>query len=126
MRRANAIPLQRHAHYRYDGATVSEANEILLKHAALIRNLCERLRVRRLEVFGSATTDEFDPSRSDFDFLFELADPRSPDLARRYFALLDGLQAILGREVDLVDLTAIENPYFLRKVNTQRRVLYAA
>ena len=105
---------------------MSAADDILAAHADDIRKLCARLRVRRLEVFGSAATGQFDRSHSDFDFLFELGELDSPDLARRYFALGEGLQAILGHDVDLVDLTAIENPYFLRKINSQRRVLYAA
>lgn len=42
------------------------------QHRAAIAELCRRYRVRRLEVFGSAARgDDFDPARSDFDFLAE-------------------------------------------------------
>ena len=107
-------------------AAVTPAEDILRNHSDAIRNLCARLRVQKLEVFGSAVTARFDPARSDFDFLFEFQDMNAPDVGRRFLQLLEGLRAVLGADVDLVDATAIENPYFLRKVNTQRRVLYAA
>ena len=105
---------------------MTAAETILLTHESEIRELCARLGVRRLEVFGSAVTDKFDAARSDFDFLYEFNDPQGPDLATRFFELKEGLEAALGREVDLVYAAGIENPYFLRKVNAQRRVLYAA
>ena len=37
----------------------------------VLTDLCRRFGVRRLELFGSAATDAFDPSRSDLDFLVE-------------------------------------------------------
>lgn len=102
------------------------AQNILATRAAQLRELCQRLRVRRLEVFGSATTERFDPDRSDFDFLYAFDDLESADLADRYFDLREGLEKLFGRKVDLVSAPSIRNPYFLRKVNAQRRVLYAA
>jgi uncharacterized protein len=44
-------------------------------HREDIARLCERFRVRRLDVFGSATTDQFDPATSDVDFVVEFVDP---------------------------------------------------
>ncbi|MDQ3480300.1 MAG: nucleotidyltransferase domain-containing protein, partial [Actinomycetota bacterium] len=38
---------------------------------AQIEELCRHFRVRRLDVFGSAIRDDFDPGRSDVDFLVE-------------------------------------------------------
>jgi hypothetical protein len=42
-----------------------------------LERLCRNYRVRRLELFGSAAGDEFDPSTSGLDFLveFELSSP---------------------------------------------------
>lgn len=105
---------------------MTAAEKILLTHERQIRELCARLGVHRLEVFGSAVNDSFDAARSDFDFLYEFNDPGAPGLATRFFELKEGLEALLGRKVDLVYAAGIGNPYFLRKVNTQRRVLYAA
>ena len=35
--------------------------------------LCRRFHVKRLEIFGSAVTGRFDPSRSDLDFLVDFS-----------------------------------------------------
>ena len=89
-----------------------------------IEALCRRLGVRRLDLFGSATGDEFDESRSDVDVLVDLSGQDDP--FHVYFALKEGLEALLGRPVDVVADEAIENPYVRRRVDEQREPLYAA
>ena len=68
----------------------------------------------------------FDTSTSDFDFLvvFESASP--PEHAALYFGLLEGLGTLFGKPVDLVELSAIRNPYFMESIEASRTVLYAA
>ncbi len=91
-----------------------------------LAELCRLHRVKTLELFGSASCGRFDAKHSDFDFLVEF-EPLAPGLhAKAYFGLWFDLQDLLGREVDLVETLAIINPYFLKAVNQQRRVLYAA
>jgi predicted nucleotidyltransferase len=94
--------------------------------APQVRDLCQRYGVRRLEVFGSATTDAFEPSRSDIDFLYAFDDTTAKSLADRFFGLMEELESLVGRKVDLVAMDAIRNPYLQRAVNEQRQVLYAA
>ena len=91
-----------------------------------IAALCRRRRVRRLEVFGSAARGTFDAQTSDLDFLVEF-DPLGPgERADAYFGLLEDLQELFQRPVDLVMERAISNPYFRRAVEQTREVLYAA
>lgn len=97
------------------------------EHKAQLHELCRRFGVKRLDVFGSAAGEEgFDPDRSDVDFLveFDLADPVAH--ARAYFDLLSGLKDLFAREVDLVEIRAVTNPYFLESINQGRRQVYAA
>lgn len=98
---------------------------ILDPHLADISELCRRYGVRRLELFGSATTDAFDPHRSDLDFLVAF-DANPPDLFSRYFGLKESLEALFGRDVDLVMIGAMQNPYFIESVNKTRQLVYAA
>ena len=88
--------------------------------------LCHAFGVRRLELFGSAMRDDFDPASSDFDFLVEFLDNSSRGAADNWFGLLEGLQPLLGRKVDLVSTPDIRNLYFLDAVNATRTELYAA
>lgn len=91
-----------------------------------LAQLCRRFGVRRLELFGSAVTGRFDPDCSDLDFLVEYADPDGGDPFDRYFGLIEALERLFGRRVDLVVARAMRNPYFIREVNAQRRLVYKA
>jgi uncharacterized protein len=91
-----------------------------------IVDLCHRLGVRRLDLFGSALGDEFDVASSDVDMLVEFAAGQGFDHFGSYFTLKEGLEAVLGRPVDLVVGPSIRNPHFLRHVMATRKVLYAA
>jgi len=99
--------------------------QIEMKHEQ-IEELCTRYRVRKLELFGSAVSDRFDPATSDLDFLVEFAPVPPSEHARCYFGLLFALMDLFGRNVDLVETAAIRNPYFLRAIAKDRVVLYAA
>ena len=90
-----------------------------------IRRACERHGVTRLRIFGSATTEHFDPQASDVDFLVDFA-PDNPNLFHDYFELKFELEKITGRPVDLVDASAVRNPYFRASAFSTAEELYAA
>ena len=97
--------------------------ELLRSHPE-IAALCRRFRVRRLDLFGSAATGQARED-SDLDFLVEF-EPMAEGYADAYFGLLEALQGMFGRPVDLVVISAIRNPYFRRSVENSREMLYAA
>ena len=96
------------------------------RHRAGIEDLCRRYGVTMLDVFGSATRDDFDEARSDVDFLVDF-DHNMPGMSAlgQYFGFKEDLEQLLGRSVDLVSRT-IENPYLRRAVEADREPLYAA
>lgn len=96
------------------------------QHRRKITDLCRQYRVRRLELFGSAVGDKFDPSRSDIDFLVEFEPLADGEHADAYFGLKESLAALLARPVDLVMTSAIRNRYFLEAIESTRTLLYAA
>jgi predicted nucleotidyltransferase len=92
-----------------------------------LEELCIKYRVRRLDIFGSALTDKnFDIKTSDVDFLVEFMPLKQGEYADTYFGLLEALEDLFKRHVDLVMTGAIKNPYFLEAINKNRKVLYAA
>lgn len=91
-----------------------------------LRALCRRHHVHQLDLFGSAVTDRFDPARSDLDVLVVLDDLPPGPYADAYFSLKEGLEALFGREVDLVTEVALQNPYFRRAVEAHRQTLFTA
>ena len=99
----------------------------IAEHAGELERLCQRHGVQRLDLFGSAATGAFRPGESDLDFLVEFQPgdiPGGPFHA--YFGLLEDLQELFGRSVDLVVESAIDNPYFRESVEESRRPVYAS
>jgi predicted nucleotidyltransferase len=88
--------------------------------------LCRKYGVRRLDLFGSAASGSFDPAKSDLDFLVLFGHIQSMNKADQYFGLLEDLSALFERKVDLVDVAAASNPYFMAEALKQRVMLYAA
>ncbi|HEX3884542.1 MAG TPA: nucleotidyltransferase domain-containing protein [Stellaceae bacterium] len=86
--------------------------------------LCRRYRVRRLDLFGSATGERFAPDRSDFDFLVSF-EPMSPaHYATAYLGLREALERLSDRAVDLVTEAALANPYLRRNIDATKRPLF--
>jgi hypothetical protein len=101
-------------------------SSVLNQHRTELEALCRRYGVRRLELFGSAAMGVERPGQSDMDFLVEF-DPLPPGgYADAYFGLLESLEALYARPVDLVVASAIRNPFFLQSVERTRTLLYAA
>jgi uncharacterized protein len=98
---------------------------LLKQHREEIAALCRKHGVRRLELFGSAARADFDPANSDVDFFYEF-DGDPSHLADRFFGLIEDLERLLGRKVDLVSSSDVHNPYFLQVANRHRITLYAA
>ncbi len=98
---------------------------IVEEHRSEVEQLCREYRVRRLDVFGSAVRGNFRPDESDLDFLVEFHPPAQGDSWKRYFDLLHRLQDLFGRPIDLVEDSAIKNPYFRESVDETRELFYA-
>lgn len=92
-----------------------------------IRAYCQKWRICEFAVFGSVLRDDFN-DESDIDVLVTFAD----DTRYTLFDLAhmgDELEAILGREVDLIDRRAIEtSPNYIRRreILSTFEVIYAA
>lgn len=86
---------------------------------------CRLHDVARLQVFGSALTSRFDAESSDLDLLVEFL-PDAEKTFQAFFALREELEAIVGRQVDLVDVKTLRNPYFMASVTRTAEEIYAA
>lgn len=100
-------------------------DDLLSRNRDSLRELCHAQKVRELEIFGSATTADFNPERSDLDFLVEFQDPDRPGIADRFLSLAEGLERIFQRNVDLVTRRSLKNPIFISAVNRSKLLVYA-
>ena len=83
---------------------------------------CREFKVKRLDVFGSLARGQ-EAGDSDIDLLVEFEEP---DLhpSKRFFGLLHHLEDTFGREVDLLTVNSIRNPYLRRRVLKERMMIY--
>ena len=98
----------------------------LAGYQAALEELCSRYKVRRLELFGSAAVGRDRPGESDLDFLVEFDPLPSGRYADTYFGLLEDLQQLFGRPVDLVVASSIRNPYFRDSVERTKTLVYGS
>jgi len=91
-------------------------------HKQGIKKICRDLRVRRLDLVGSASRGEFEPERSDVDVLVQF--DGLDRLFDRYFELKKRLERQLGREVDVIEENAVKNPYVRESLNRDKVRIY--
>lgn len=98
-------------------------NKLIKNRIQKIKTLCEKLKVEKLWLFGSAATPEFS-KQSDIDFLVSFEKMEPEDYAENYFLLAEALEEILERKVDLITVNSLSNPYFIRAVEESKLLIY--
>ncbi|MGH9784437.1 MAG: nucleotidyltransferase family protein, partial [Terriglobia bacterium] len=101
-------------------------NAIVQEKSGELAGICERRRVRRLALFGSAASGSFDPETSDLDFLVEFQALSPTRHADNYFGLQEDLERLFGVPVELVESGPIRNPYFRQAIEQTQVLVYAA
>jgi uncharacterized protein len=99
---------------------------VIQSRLAEITELCVKHRVRRLALFGSATSEHFDPVTSDLDVLVEFQSMLPAHHADSYFGLMEDLHRLFGMPIDLVEPGSIRNPYFRQAIAETQVSLYDA
>jgi predicted nucleotidyltransferase len=101
-------------------------NAVVQEKRAEIEALCREHAVERLFLIGSATGAEFDATKSDVDFLVVFRAQARSGYDDVFFRLLEKLEALFGRPVDLIEARTLKNPYMIASVNRTKQLLYAA
>lgn len=89
--------------------------------------LCKKYKVAKLWVFGSILTPRFnDESDVDFsvDFDADTINREGLDWADIFFDFMHELETLMQRRIDLVDETAIRNPYFRKELDNTKQLIY--
>jgi len=97
--------------------------DLITDNRDAIADLCREFGIRKLEVFGSASTSDFDPDRSDVDFIADLGGYER-GVAKRYLRFARALETLLQRPVEIITEEQITNPYFRQSVEEQRVTVY--
>ena len=85
-----------------------------------IITLFKKYKVKEAYIFGSATNESFNKD-SDVDFLYAFEDNLDYETyANNYIILINELENILKRQVDLVAKKTLKNPYLIKSINESK------
>ena len=96
---------------------------IITDHIDQISELCSANGVKALFAFGSVTNDKFSTG-SDVDLVVEIANTDPLGYSDSYFNLKFGLEALLQREIDLLENKAVRNPYVKEEIERTKILVY--
>ncbi len=94
--------------------------KLIEEHIEDIKLLCQEKRVKELYVFGSILTPNF-TADSDVDMVVEFMPMDPLEYVDYYYDLKFGLEEMLDKEVDLLELQAIRNPIFKEALNQTKK-----
>ena len=97
---------------------------LIEQHRTELIEVCERLCVQRLDLFGSAVKGTFKPESSDLDFIVNFVAPGERGYARRYYYFAEALEKIFQRPIDLLTEAMIGDAYFYQMVQQTRQPIY--
>lgn len=87
-------------------------------------DLCKKHKVRKLYAFGSILTSRFN-DQSDIDILVDFnSEIDHNTYADNYFDFYHALRNLFGRDVDLVDESAVRNPFFKEELEETKYLIY--
>ena len=99
-------------------------NSIVSSKLSQMGSLFIQHKVKRAYAFGSVCTDRFN-EKSDIDLLIAFQDGLNPvEYGDHYFSLVEALEKLLQRHVDLVTEPTLKNPYFINSVNQTKTPIY--
>ena len=96
---------------------------LIQNHNKEITNLCKLHKVKSLYAFGSVLTERFN-TESDVDLIVDFQPLDVLDYSDNYYNLKFSLEDIFNRNVDLLEEKAIRNPYFLKTLNKNKKLIY--
>lgn len=96
---------------------------ILENHIKTFNRLCQRHKVEKMYLFGSALKDNFS-DKSDIDFLVRFQPMELAEYFENYMNFKQSLKDLLGREIDLLEEQTLKNPILIKSINRSKELVY--
>ncbi|MFI0431245.1 nucleotidyltransferase family protein [Mariniflexile sp. HMF6888] len=96
---------------------------LLEKNIKKVKTLCEKHKVEKLYLFGSATNDTFNDA-SDIDFLVRFKKSDLNLYFENYMAFKEKLRKLFKRDIDLVEEQTLKNPVLINSINKSKALIY--
>lgn len=88
-----------------------------------IAEKCRQFNIKTLYLVGSAARGE-DTDGSDLDFVVRFNGLSQPGIADRYFNFHQFLEELFAAKVDLIEESAIKNPFFKQAIEKDKTLIY--
>jgi len=88
-----------------------------------IKRLCSENKVISLFAFGSAVRNEL-KENSDIDLLVDIEGTDPFEYTDHYFNLLEQLEKLLQRPIDLLETRALKNPFLKAEIDRTKVAIY--
>jgi uncharacterized protein len=99
-------------------------SNVLTNKLPQLIQLLKAHRVKRAYAFGSVCTNKFNED-SDIDILIAFEEGMNPvQYSTIYFDLVEKLEHLLQRPIDLVTEYSLKNPYFIKTINKTKVPIY--
>jgi uncharacterized protein len=88
-----------------------------------IKRLCILYNVDKMYLFGSVLNSSFN-EKSDIDLLVKFKSMELSNYFDNYIGFKENLEALFGREVDLVEEQTLRNPVLIKSINKSKSLIY--
>jgi predicted nucleotidyltransferase len=88
-----------------------------------IKRLCILYNVDKMYLFGSVLNSSFN-EKSDIDLLVKFKSMELANYLDNYIGFKENLEALFGREVDLVEEQTLRNPVLIKSINKSKSLIY--
>lgn len=88
-----------------------------------IKRLCILYNVDKMYLFGSVLNSSFN-EKSDIDLLVKFKSMELSNYLDNYIGFKENLEALFGREVDLVEEQTLRNPVLIKSINNSKSLIY--
>lgn len=88
------------------------------------QELCASHQVKTLYAFGSATTNRFDPDKSDIDLLVEIDENDPIERGEKLISLWERFEDFFQKKVDLLPDASISNPFLRQSIEDTKVLIY--
>ncbi len=100
---------------------------LIEQHRAEIASLCSKYKVQELYAFGSVLDESRFNEHSDIDLIVKFNnDVDVLDYVDLFFGLIENLERVFKRKVDLYTLNPIENRFLRENIESTKQIVYAA
>jgi predicted nucleotidyltransferase len=101
--------------------------KLIEQYKTEMANLCTKYKVKELYAFGSVLDEGKFNEQSDVDLMVKFNDDvEILDYANLFFGLIEELERLFNRRVDLYTINPIENRFLRENIEATKKIVYAA